>query len=186
MSSRKRQKKHSQQRLLKFLIKLNVFAIPLYVILISGITLPQLQGAVAWITYHLLSAAGIQPSLNGLLISIPISNGTWAAAITWDCTAWKSMLAFFALVMATDYGLREKRNGLLFFIPLIFIVNIVRILFMFFYVKTFDLAGYYAVHAIVWSWGMIIVILVFWIIWLKKMANAERKPVSIRGRKTNI
>ncbi|MBI3190308.1 exosortase/archaeosortase family protein [archaeon] len=171
-----RTKKYSQQvRLLNFLIRLNIFAIPLYVILVLGLTLPWLQSTVTEITYYLLNAAGMHPSVSGFLISIPIQDGTWAAAITWDCTAWKSMLAFFALVMATDYELRKKRNGLAVFIPLIFAVNIVRIFFMFFYVKTFDLANYSFVHTVVWSWGMIIVILVFWIAWLKLMTKRSRK-----------
>jgi exosortase/archaeosortase family protein len=163
-------KKYRKQiKLLNFLIRLNIFAIPLYVILILDLSLPQLQHAVADITFYLLSAAGFDPAISGLLISIPITNGSWAAFISWDCTAWKSMLAFLALVMATDYKSKSKWKGLAIFIPAIFVVNILRIFFMFYFVKTYDLAYYAFVHAVVWSWGMIFVILAFWLIWLKKM-----------------
>jgi len=170
---------------LNFLIRLNVFAMPLYVILFFDLSLPQLQRLIADITFSLLSTAGFNPVINDLLISIPIQNGSWGAFINWDCTAWKSMLAFFALVMATDKVMEKKRvmqknrrfisyldpklKALVVFLPLIFIVNLFRIFFMFFYVRTFDLAYYSFVHAFVWSWGMIFVVLAFWILWMKKI-----------------
>ena len=150
----------------KFLVKFNLFAIPLYIILVLGWHFAELQQLTANITYGILNWAGASPSIDGYLISIPIKNGTWAALINWDCTGWKSILAFFALVMATDLPMRRKMYGLLL-VPLIYVINIFRIFFMFFYVRTFDLAHYEIVHAIVWSWGLILVILVLWIFWLK-------------------
>ncbi len=156
--------------LLNFLIRLNVFSIPLYAILLLDLSLPQLQRIIADITFLLLNASGMNPVINDLLISIPIKNGSWGAFINWDCTAWKSILAFFALVMATDKVSSAKMKGGMIFIPLIFIINLVRIFFMFFYVKTFDIAYYSVVHTVVWSWGMIFVILAFWFLWMKKMS----------------
>lgn len=153
-------------RIAKFLAKFNIFAIPLYAILLSGWTLVELQRLVADVTMYMLTAAGMNPAINDLLISIPIKNGDWAAVINWDCTGWKSMLAFLALVMATDYPAKRKLAGLML-LPVIFAVNLLRIFFMFFYVKTFDLASYQLVHAVVWSWGLILTILILWIVWMK-------------------
>ncbi|MCX6815809.1 MAG: exosortase/archaeosortase family protein [Candidatus Aenigmarchaeota archaeon] len=154
-----------QIKALNFLIRLLVWAIPLYIILIFDLSLPQLQYAVANIVTYLLNLAGMHPVLNDLFISIPIKDGSWGAFINWDCTAWKSMLAFLALVMAVDKG--KKVKGLILFIPLIFIVNILRIFFMFYFVKTYDLAYFEIVHTLIWSWGLIFTVLIFWIIWLK-------------------
>ncbi len=162
-----KKRNRNQARTLNFLIRLNIFAIPLYIILFLNLQVVELQEIVANITMYFLRAAGFNPSISDLLISIPIRNGFWGAVITWDCTAWKSMLAFFALVMATDHKSRSKWKGLVIFIPLIFIVNLVRIFFMFFYVRTFDLQYYDVVHGIVWSWGLIITILAFWVVWMK-------------------
>ena len=153
-------------RILKFIIKFNLFAIPLYIILYEGWTLPWLQQAIANITTAILGALGYNPTANGLYISIPIRNGDWAAFISWDCTGWKSLLAFFALVMATDYPMKRKLLGLLL-LPVIFAVNLLRIVFMFFYVRTFDLANYQTVHTIIWSWGLILTIIALWLIWLR-------------------
>lgn len=166
-------------QLLSFLIKLNLFAIPLYAILILDLSFAPMQKLIADATFSLLSAAGFSPSINGLLISIPIKNGNWGAFINWDCTAWKSMLAFFALVMATKgrqtdvqstpSWFKGKAAGLMMFLPLIFAANLLRIFFIFYYVRTFDLAYYQIVHDVVWSWGMIFAVLAFWLVWMKKI-----------------
>lgn len=153
-------------RVLRFFIKFNLFAIPLYVILYEGWTLVELQHFIASVTMSALTAMGYNPSIHDLIISIPVRNGDWAAVINWDCTGWKSLLAFFALVMATDYPNKRKALGLLL-LPVVFAINLLRIVFMFFYVRTFDLAHYQLVHSIVWSWGLILTILVLWVIWMK-------------------
>ena len=153
-------------RVLRFFIKFNLFAIPLYIILFEGWTLVELQRLVADVTMAALTALGYNPSINGFTISIPVIHGDWAAVINWDCTGWKSLLAFFALVMATDFPNKRKALGLLL-LPAIFVINLLRIIFMFFYVKTYDLANYQLVHNIVWSWGLILTILVLWMIWMK-------------------
>src|SRR3989338_7457068 len=167
---------HEKQiQLLNFLIRLNIFAIPLYVILIFDLSLPGLQKLIADFTYYLLALAEMNPTINDLFISIPIKDGTWGAFINWDCTGWKSMLAFFALVAAVDRKSNVKLKGLAIFIPLIFIINIIRIFFMFFYVRTFDLAYFEIVHAAVCSWGLIIVVLVFWVIWMNRFWKIDTK-----------
>lgn len=156
--------------IVKFLILFNIFLIPFYVILLSGAELYELKVFTADVTYSLLDSSGMNPERDGLLVSIPIKDGKWAASMDWDCTAWKSMLAFFALVMAVgftaNFTWKKKLIGLIF-IPIIYFVNILRIWFMFFFVKAYDLAYFDIVHAIVWSWGMIFVILVFWFLWMK-------------------
>ena len=153
-------------KVLKFFVKFNLIAIPLYIVILLDLRLVELQQLTAWMTYGILDYAGADPIINGYLISIPINHGTWAAIINWDCTGWKSMLAFFALVMATDLPLKRKMYGLVL-IPVIYVINIARIFFMFFYVRTFDLANYQFVHTIVWSWGLILIILVLWVYWLR-------------------
>ena len=153
-------------RILKFIVKFNIFAIPLYLVLFTGWTWPALQKFIADFIFNALNAMGYNPSINDVLISIPIKNGVWAAVISWDCVGWKSMLALFALIMATDFKPKRKALGMLL-IPVVFFINLLRILFMFFWVKTFDLAYYQTVHAVIWSWGLILTILVLWFLWMK-------------------
>ena len=168
-------------RVLKFFVKFNLFAIPLYVILYEGWTLPALQKWIADFTIYALSALGLNPSISDLMIFIPVKNGDWAAVITWDCTGWKSMLAFFALVMATDYPNKRKMLGLLL-LPVIFVVNLARIIFMFLWVHWFDLANYQLVHSVIWSWGLIFTILILWLVWMR-WDFTKLKKKSLNGKK---
>ncbi|MEK6887439.1 MAG: exosortase/archaeosortase family protein [Candidatus Aenigmatarchaeota archaeon] len=184
MKRKPRRKQRISQRnekllhLLKFFVKFNLFAIPLYIILLSKFEWAWLEQFVVSIVTPILQLLGYNPTVHDLLISIPIKNGSWGAVINWDCTGWKSMLAFFALIMATEFPLRRKLAGMVL-IPVIFVINLLRIVFMFFYVRTFDLANYQTVHAVVWSWGLIATIIVLWLLWLRfdftKVFKKKRK-----------
>lgn len=161
---------------LQFLIKLNLFAIPLYIILFLDLTFPPFQSFVKDVALWWLNDMGLAPTASGYLISIPVQHGSWAAFISWDCTGWKSLLALFALVMASPATMKSRAKGLAIFLPVIFAANIVRIGFMFFIVKTYGLAYYSLAHAIIWSWGMIAAILVCWLIWMKYFRSENATP----------
>lgn len=182
--SRKTRKKTRKKRIdvtnkklltfVKFIVLLNIFAIPLYAILLTGAQLNELNTFTADSAYALIEASDMQPQRTGELISIPIKDGRWAATIDWDCTAWKSMLAFFALIMSAGLALGYSRRKILagfIFIPIIYVVNLLRIWFMFAFVKAYDLAYFDIVHTLAWSWGLIIAVLVFWLLWMKYVKN---------------
>jgi len=145
-----------------FLIKFNILAIPMYLIIIFSLSFAPLQEATAQISTSLIPDS----SVSGTMIVIPMEGGSWAADINWDCTGWKSMYALFALIFATPFALGKKLWGLLL-IPLVCLINIFRIVFMFLFVKTYGLANYELVHATLWSWGLVAAILILWIVWIK-------------------
>lgn len=155
-----------EARLLRFFVRFNAFAIPLYVILFANLQSEALQRATADAVLWLLQASGFQAAANGLLISIPITGGSWAAFINWDCTGWKSALALFALIFASEARGRKKLFGIAF-VAALFAVNLARIWFMFWYVSAYDLANYAVVHDIVWSWGLIFAVIALWIAWAR-------------------
>jgi len=151
----------------KFILKFNLLAIPMYIVLLLRMEIQQLKDITAGIVFFVLQSTGIDVAmLPNNLISIPISGGSWAAFIDWDCTGWKSMYALFALIFATNFSARKKFYGLLL-LPLVYIINIARIWFMFFYVSNYGLAYFSIVHAFVWSWGLIAVILILWVLWIR-------------------
>jgi len=159
--------------LLKFLVKFNLLAIPLYLVLALNVNIVELQLATAQIVEWLLHLSAVPAVRDGLLITVPVSGGFWAAEIVWDCIGWKSMLFFLALVFATDAPMKKKRTALLF-LPLIVLVNIARIWFLLYYVATFGLAHYALLHAVLWSWGLLLTVIVFWLIWLRYARNKAR------------
>ncbi len=164
---------------LKFMVKFLLFAIPLYIILILNLRLEWLETFTADVSYGILQLLGIAVQRAGNLIVIPVAGGSWGAFINWDCTGWKSFLALFALVMATDFPLKNKLKGLCVLLPSLFAINIARIVFMFLYVNSFGLEFFDVIHASIWSWGLIAAILVFWIAWMKWSC---RKPVKKRSK----
>lgn len=164
-----------KKEILKFFIRLNIFLIPFYIIIILNIQLNVLIDITKNLVLGLMNITGIKYTLLDSIISIPIKDGSWGAQITWDCVGWKSMFLFFALVMATKTNKDKKIKGLLL-IPVIYIINIARIWFMFFFVSSFDLAYFSIVHAVIWSFGLVIVVLGLWYFWLSKL-NIRDKAI---------
>ena len=156
-----------QYRILRFLIKFNLFAIPLYIILLANWQWAWLQTFTADIVQAMLHSIGIAAERAGNFIVIQLQSGQWGAFINWDCTGWKSFLALFALVMATDFSAKKKMKGLMLLLPALFIVNIARIVFMFYFVHSFDLAYFEIAHAVIWSWGLIFAVLALWGAWAR-------------------
>ncbi len=163
---KKLQRRQRLYAVLKFIVKFNLLAVPLYIILLLNFEFVELQLVTAQIVESMLHATGVQAVRDGIMISVPVENGWWGARIVWDCIGWKSILFFLALVFATDFPMKKKKWSLLF-VPAISIVNIVRIWFMFYYVHAFGLAGYDVLHAVVWSFGLLAAVLVFWLVWLR-------------------
>lgn len=164
MNRKKSAKKRNESllRALKFFVLLNAFAIPLYTIIILNLEFQPLKAATTDISFVLVKAIGVPATISGNLITIPVENGSWAGYIDWDCTGWKSMLLFFALVFATDMTLKRKIKCMIF-MPVIYMVNILRITFMFWYVSAHGIENYPLIHATIWSWGMLLAVLGFWI-----------------------
>jgi exosortase/archaeosortase family protein len=151
---------------LKFLVLFNVFSIPLYIILLTGVSFAPLQFATAQVVNPLLNAIGINSRLDGLIISVPEPSGSFAGHISWDCTGWKSMLAFAALVLATDAKRNKKLLGLAM-IPLVYAFNIFRVTSVFALVSVFGAQYFPTIHAIMFSFAMVAFILLLWVAWLK-------------------
>ena len=153
-------------KITRFLLKFNLFSIPLYLIILTGATWPFLMHLTEGISFSLLRFVGVDATMSNGFVVVPVVNGNFAATVSWDSTGWKSILAFFALVFATEFSLRKKLIGLSF-IPVIYFVNILRIVFMFFFVSRYDVAYYNLLHATLWSWGLIATILLLWVVWMK-------------------
>ncbi len=153
--------------IIEFILRLNIFLIPFYIIILFDIRSTYLIEITKNTVLSWLNSTGIHTTVFDSIISVPIKNGNWGAEITWDCVGWKSMFLFLALVMATKTTIHNKIKGL-FIIPIIYIINIARIWFMFYYVINFDLPYFSIVHTIIWGFGLTIIILILWYLWLQK------------------
>lgn len=166
-------------RALVFLFRFNLFAIPLYLMLLSGFQLALLKDITSYTAYGMLKITGIEAEISGSVITVPAEGGFFLASVDWDCTGWKSMLALFALIFATDFPLRRKMAGLVL-IPAVYIINLIRIWFMFFFVSNFGVAYYSFVHATIWSLGLMAAVLGLWVLWLKTDLSNLKIPTRIK------
>lgn len=151
---------------LRFLILLNLFSLPLYIILFLGLSFVPLQNMTAIGVSKTLDFLGIDNELKGLSISLEGMSTGFMGKIDWDCTGWKSMLAFAALVLATNESRRKKILGLAL-LPAVYIANILRITFVFAYVAYFGAEYFELIHSFMFSFAMIAFILALWVVWLK-------------------
>ena len=157
--------------LLRFLIKFNIFALPLYAILLTDVKFQPLMDLTTQIAFAVLRLTGIGAVLNGDVISVPVTDGTFGAYVSWDSTGWKSMLALASLIFATDFPFRKKMYGALL-LPVVYAINIFRIWFMF-YIATINAAYFELAHVTIWSWGLIFAVLALWLIWMKKFPDGK-------------
>ncbi len=152
--------------LLIFIVKLNVFLIPLYVMIYYRIDFTWLENVITRSVVGLLRASGIWATYFGNFISVPTPTGSFGGFITWDCTGWKSIIVFLALVFATPSSWTKKLFSLVY-TPFIMLINIFRIWFMFAYVHVFGLQNYDYIHHTLWSYGMVMFVILFWFAWYK-------------------
>ncbi|MBN1896956.1 MAG: exosortase/archaeosortase family protein [Candidatus Aenigmarchaeota archaeon] len=154
-------------RLLLFVVRLILLSVPLYLVIVLGISMLPLQQAVAAHSEWLISASGFDVSSMGLVL-VCGPGEPFTFYIGEDCTGWKSMMLLFALMFATmEAGYRRKLLGLAVGIPLIYAANLLRILAVVF---TESLYGYDTamfVHDWLWQLGLLAVVLVIWLCWLK-------------------
>ncbi len=160
-------RKRAVKKIIIFLAKLNLFSIPLYAAILSGFQWTPLMEITTQITLAFLQATGIETTMLGNLITIPVNEGSFGAFVSWDSTGWKSMLALLALMFATEFPMRKKLSGLAL-LPVVYALNIIRIWFMFF-ISTVSTRYFELAHLTVWSWGMIFAVLGLWILWMKKL-----------------
>ena len=150
--------------LLKFFVKMNIALIPLYLILYFDIGFFYFERITTEISGAILRWFGVLAVVDGVKITVPVENGSFAGFIDRACTGWRSMMLFLGLVIATPI---KKKLVSLFFLPLIYVINILRIVVVFLFVHAFGPLHFELVHSILWSWSMVMVVILLWITWIK-------------------
>jgi exosortase/archaeosortase family protein len=163
-----------------FLIKFNLLAIPMYVIMLSGIDLYYLQVLLTDAVHAIITSLGYESVKNGIMLSFTSGQSTLTVVMDSGCTAWKSMYALAALMVASPVrNDRKKVKYIIIGVLLLFVINIARIV-------TTVLAGYWfglqylgIAHTVLWQEGMVIAVVAIWLIWLKKQKVIFREKQTI-------
>jgi exosortase/archaeosortase family protein len=163
----KKKTKEKLNQVLIFLVKFNLLAIPLYILILLDFSVPPLQNFVALLSHKLLLAMGIQSNLNQHNLIAIKEFKMFFVEISMDCTGWKSFYALFALTIATPkIKIRKKILFLFISIPLLFFINIARIALTI-YLSLIQPESFGFVHDFLWQWGLTLTIIGTWVVWLK-------------------
>ncbi len=161
--------------ILIFLIKFNLLAIPMYIIMYLDLTLPPLQVFLADMTEKILTSLGYSVARQDQFLTL--SNIT--IDISMDCTGWKSMYALAALTIATPSIWKKKLRFLVIGLPAIFLLNFIRIVTTIIFALQFGLQYLEIVHTLFWREGLILAVVVAWFLWLRTVRYNIKNHKSI-------
>ncbi len=152
---------------LVFLLRFTVLAIPFHMVIWTNFDAYFLQAIVAKAVSYLLSLSGafVSQAGNFLYIETP---SLWTVEIIKDCVGWKSFLAFTGLIFAVRGASAKTRiAGVLLGAPVIFFGNIIRIYTSIYASLIFGVEKFSLIHDVLWQWGMILLVLLVWLFWMK-------------------
>lgn len=115
-----------------------------------------------------LNLFGFSFGREGILL---ISEGT-NYLISRDCLGWKSMAAFSALVFASTDSLRDELEILVAGIAGLGAANVVRIVSTVLLSEA-GIISFEIVHTFLWRWGMTLLVLLIWYLWLTDRFSPE-------------
>ncbi len=160
-----------------FFKMLTLFYNTLYAILWINPNLAPLQYAVRDETVLLAGLVGVDAEVDGFDINLNTVDGPMTINIAEDCTGWKSAIAYMALVFAVPKADNRKRLIGMIGIPVIYAVNIVRIVFLLWTASSMGITEFRLFHEYLWKLGLSAAVFGVWYLWLMKTAGgikAER------------
>jgi exosortase/archaeosortase family protein len=163
-----------------FLIKFNLLAIPMYLVLWLNLSYPPLQIFLTDLVYGTLNFLGYNATLVTSSVSvvplISISDNYPKIQISWDSTGWKSLYALAALTIATPSAtIKRKAKFLAVVLPLLFVLNFTRILTTILVAVNYGFQYFEIVHTLLWREGLILVVVLLWYLWLRGIKYKVKK-----------
>ena len=164
------QKKKIVKEIFWFLLKFNLLLIPFYAVIYFDIDFYLLQELFASFIGSVLKLR-YSVDVSGFFIYVE----DLAIDISRDCIGWKSVYSLFALVLASPGKLKDKFRFLVLWVPVIFVVNIIRVLVTIVVGLEFGINYLELLHNIVWQEVMILSIVGVWYLWLRKVKKLNKK-----------
>lgn len=166
--------------LLEFLLRFLVAAVPIYVIMYFNIDLYRLEVIEASQIKYIVDLFGVQTQEylmtigNRLVPVIRVTEILKDVAIDEACTGYRTIFAFVGLIFAYPrIKMKKRAYGLLIGIPIIYAVNIIRVVTTIMSAVWFGAEYMDVVHTVLWREGLILIIFFLWVFWLKKIAQPK-------------
>jgi exosortase H (IPTLxxWG-CTERM-specific) len=164
---------YHRKALLKFCVSFVVLAATLYT-LINWLPAPLLKQPLneytAAMTGFIFRLFGQEVTVNGVFLSV----GGFSAKIITECTAVYLVILFSSFVLAYPADGRKKLIGLLFGIPFLFAVNMLRLLFIFVAGMNNRTIFEYS-HVYIGQILMVFFVLLACMVWLRMVVSLDTK-----------
>lgn len=156
-----------------FLIKSNLLAIPLYVIIFLDLSWVPLQNFLAYVTVVIMKSFNYNVAVDGYSIFTFICGELDKIDVSWDSTGWKSLYTLASLTLAVSYPMKKKLKFLAVALPAVFLINILRIVSTIALSPAFGCENFHnifdIIHTTLWREGLILVVVGIWVGWLLKV-----------------
>ena len=123
------------------------------------------EWTASW-TSHALNLLGTSTRVNGTILA----SDSFAVNIVAECTAVGPLVLFIGAVVAYPAPLRAKMLGALLGLVVLTLVNLVRIMSLFWigsaYPQYLDMA-----HLLVWQTAIILLAIILWLFWVERVAS---------------
>jgi len=140
---------------------------------------PQINTVSSWtagIMGFILNLFGMNAYTSGPVLALD----RFSIRVIGECVGLNEMLVFFAIVLAFPTNYKKKLWGVLFGIPALYIINILRMILITlagnWNPKTFDF-----LHLYFWQVAGILIIGGLWLFWIEKIVKYERETSDIHS-----
>jgi len=164
--------------ILVFLLRFLVLAVPLYWFMESSISIYYYElfqtHQVKFIldAFSVNSSIGKTYSLENALLTPTIETSDYIIGIDRACTGYRSMFALFSLILALPKIKWSKRlKGIFFGFAVLYLSNIIRISTTILLGLKYGEAVFNFAHTVLWREGLIILVLILWVLWIKLMVK---------------
>ena len=157
--------------ILDFVLMFNLLSLPMYISIhfnLESFYFRVLESTIVCKFFNMLRYDTI---CNGNLFIIKHDSKIYSINVSWDSTGWKSLYAFFSLIIATPLSMKRKKLILPLGVLVIFFVNLFRIFTTVLLSLKFGVEKFGILHTSLWSEGMIIIVIFLWMYWLLKEKN---------------
>jgi exosortase/archaeosortase family protein len=160
------QKKEVMKEVLIFLLKFNLFLIPFYAIIYFELSVHPLQTSFTNLIASILRSMNYPVKTREYYLFI--GNDEFPIEISMDCLGWKSIYSLFALLFATSARTKDRLKFLAIWIPVLLLVNILRVLITLLVGLNFGIQYLEFIHTFLWQQVMVVAIVIIFYIWLRK------------------
>ena len=151
----------------RFVIRMTLFSVVFSMLNSSSLVIKPWMDATLAIVVFLMKLMGIPASVDGYYVSTTLAGEPFGFFIDWDCVGWKSMFLFLSLILSTPGTSPRSFLKSFIFLPILYILNIARIIGVLAVVDMAGIGYFDAVHGLLFGVVPTLYTLASWIVWVK-------------------